>query len=55
MLLRQYRGKGYGRKLWNLLVATRQIPGYQDPWSGHIRFKWEEVRKAIDLAMEKIG
>lgn len=54
-LLRLYRGKGYGRKLWNTLVATKQIPAYQDPWGGHIRYKWDEVRQAIDNAMVQIG
>jgi GNAT superfamily N-acetyltransferase len=55
VLLRQYRGKGYGRKLWNTLVATGKIPGYQDPWGNQLRYRWAEVRTAIDGAMKRVG
>jgi len=49
-LLRLYQGKGYGSEAWNHLVATKKIPAHFDPWGGHIRFKWEEVRTAIENA-----
>ena len=49
-LLRLYQGKGYGSESWNHLVATKQIPAHFDPWGGHIRFIWEEVRTAIENA-----
>ena len=55
-LLRLYMGKGYGKATWNTLVATGKIPGYQDPFNDrNTRYKWDEVRAAIDAAMKRVG
>jgi hypothetical protein len=54
VLLRKYIGKGFSRTTWNRLVATGQIPAYQDPWGNHIRYRWPEVRKAVDEAMARV-
>jgi hypothetical protein len=54
VLLRLYMGKGFSRATWNRLVATGQIPAYQDPWGNHIRYRWVEVRQAVDAAMARV-
>lgn len=54
VLLKQYQGVGYGHKRWNKMVATREIPAWIDPWSKHIRYKWEDVREAIEKARRKV-
>lgn len=54
-LLRLYRGYGVGRKRWLELVAAKKIPAYMDSFGNQIRYKWEEVRKAMDSGMQRVG
>lgn len=54
-LLKLYRGYGIGKKLWLHLVATGQMPGYEDPFTRRIMYRWSEVRGALDERMKKVG